>query len=80
VPGYFTFIIDGGQIAGFIHTCNCSEYGPNALTPYITWLDTVHPGASDQMFERLPVVTPRLTPEAIALVPTYLAEYEASVN
>lgn len=81
VPGSFTFGISDGRIASLTHNFNFGEFGENAYDPFLTWLDSEHPGAFDQIYRMEgSTSTPRLTPEALDLARTYVAEYDESLN
>jgi hypothetical protein len=81
VAGNFVFEIDDGQITRLTNNFSFTEFGPNAYDPFLTWLESAHPGAFDQLFRPQGAVsTPRLTPEALELARTYIAEYDQSFN
>lgn len=81
VQGVFNFTVSDGRIVRFTHDFNFDEFSVNVFNPFLTWLETAHPGGFDQLFRyEGNVSTPRLTPEALDLIPIYVAEYEESLN
>ena len=81
IAGSFSFTISDGRIVTLRHNFNFSEFGPNVYDQFVTWLEAAHPGGFDQLFRIVgDVSTPWLTPEALELVPIYIAEFEESMN
>lgn len=81
VQGSFNFTVSDGRIVRLIHNFNFNEFSVNVYDEFLTWLETAHPGGFDQLFRiEGNVSTPRLTPEALDLIPIYVAEYEESLN
>jgi hypothetical protein len=81
VPGSFLFDISEGRITHVGHNFNFTEFSPNVFSKWTAWLDTEHPGAFDQLYRTEGgTAIPRLTPEALDLLPGYLAEYDEWLN
>ena len=81
IPGSFELAIEDGQIVLLHHLFNYNEFGTNVYDPFLTWLESAHPGSFDQLFRiEGAVATPRTTPEALELARTYVAEYDESLN
>lgn len=80
-PGRFYFDVSEGRITNHFHDFNFTEYAPNVFTKFVEWLNTERPGGFDQLFLLAGgQAYPRLTPEALDLIPIYLAEFEAAFN
>lgn len=80
IAGSFGFGVVGGVITRIDDQFPWAEFGPNVDEPFTSWLNANHPGGLDSVFVATSAVQyPRLTPEALALLATYLDEYEAAV-
>ena len=81
VEGSFNFTVAEGRIVRLINNFNFNEFSVNVYEKFLVWLETAHPGGFDQLFRiEGNVSTPRLTPEALDLIPIYVAEFEESLN
>jgi hypothetical protein len=78
IAGSFGLGIVAGVITRIDEQFPFAEWGPNVDEPFIKWLNSNHPEGFASIYGgTMAARYPRLTEEALALMSTYLDEYEA---
>jgi hypothetical protein len=75
----FEFVIADEHIQDVTHDFDFSQYSPQAFEVMWDWLDDVHPGDTDVIWaiDAVGRATPKLTPEALALLELRIHEFVA---
>lgn len=81
VEGTIRLLVDNGMITSLVHNFNFDDYGPNVFEKFAVWLGTEHPDEFGQVYQdQGGTLSPIPTPEALAQLAGYIAEYDRFLN